>query len=89
MFEWRTVSPGLFLCTLLPAAWLIFVPGAIASQEFGWMFAAMVLLYTVSTVVFRNPGASDESCAQALSRAASINAARIAAPPTSPHGDAR
>ena len=52
MFEWRTVPAGLLLCTLAPAAWLILVPGAIADQEFGWMFAVLVLVY--AAVVVRN-----------------------------------
>jgi hypothetical protein len=50
MFEWRTVPAGLLLCTVAPAAWLIFVPGAVAGQEFGWMFAALVLLYAAIVV---------------------------------------
>jgi hypothetical protein len=50
MFEARTVPAGLLLCTFAPAAWLIFVPGAIAGQEFGWAFAALVLVYAAVVV---------------------------------------
>ena len=50
MFEWRTVPVGSLLCTLAPSVWLILVPGAIAGQEFGWMFAALVLVYAAAAV---------------------------------------
>jgi hypothetical protein len=78
MYRWRTVPAGLLLCTLVPAAWLIVVPGAIADREFGSMFAALVLSW--ATVVLRNRRRPDEneSRSRVLSRTASSDAARLA-----------
>jgi hypothetical protein len=87
MFESR-MPLYMILCALVLVAWTAVFPAATPPPALSWSLAGLIALYVVAAVVFR-AGRSEQPVTSTLDEAARLNAARIAAPRSTPPGERR